>query len=191
MVEINSKDFTPKPIDLNNESLIEGCYLIPSKRYEDSRGLFWKFFPLDSKQELFGFSVHQVNLSHNTFAGTVRGLHYQIDPYLETKLISCIKGSVLDVLLDLRPDSKTYLNLALFSLNPNSGSLLVPPRVAHGFQTLEDNTSLLYIHSNQYSPEHSTGINAFDPKLNIPWPLPITVISESDRNLPLISEDIT
>jgi dTDP-4-dehydrorhamnose 3,5-epimerase len=129
-----------------------------------------------------------VNLSSNKIAGTVRGLHYQIDPFLESKLISCTKGSVFDVLLDLRPNSKTYLKYAFFSLKPDSGSLLVPPQVAHGFQTLEDDTTLLYIHSNEYSPDNSRGINSLDPQLGISWPLPISAISEADRNLPFISE---
>jgi dTDP-4-dehydrorhamnose 3,5-epimerase len=94
----------------------------------------------------------------------------------------------MDVLLDMRPTSETYGKFAYYDLTPNSGSLLVPPLVAHGFQALEDETTLLYLHSNAYSPDNSQGVNPLDPGIGISWPLPISSISESDRNLPSFSE---
>ncbi len=163
---------------------IEGCRLIKQLIYIDNRGTFKKIVPAENERVLDEFPICQVNVSTNTSAGTIRGLHYQISPFLEAKLISCIKGSVFDVLLDLRPDSNTYGKYTLYNLSPGMGSLLVPPLVAHGFQTLADDTTLLYLHSNKYSPNDSRGVNPIDPSLGIEWPLPITSISESDRKLP-------
>ena len=167
---------------------LEGCRLIDNLNYVDNRGFFRKILPVVDEPELTDFPICQVNISTNTLAGTIRGFHYQVEPFLEAKLISCIKGSVMDVLLDMRPTSETYGKYASYRLTPGSGSLLVPPLVAHGFQTLEDETTLLYLHSNGYSPDYSQGVNPLDPGIGISWPLPISSISESDRNLPSFSE---
>ena len=167
---------------------LEGCRLIKNFNHVDKRGSFKKIIPAVDEIERRNFPICQVNISTNIFRGTIRGLHYQVEPFLESKLISCIKGSVIDVLLDLRPTSETYGKYTCYHLTPGSGSLLVPPLVAHGFQSLEDETTLLYLHSNDYSPDNSQGVNPLDPDLAIKWPLPISSISESDRNLPTFSE---
>ena len=167
---------------------LEGCRLVKNLNHVDNRGSFKKIFQKVDETKLINFPICQVNLSTNILAGTIRGLHYQVEPFLEAKLISCLKGGVLDVLLDMRPSSRTYGKYTYFNLAPDSGSLFIPPLVAHGYQSLEDETTLLYLHSNDYSPNNSQGVNPLDPGLGITWPLPISSISESDRNLPTFSE---
>lgn len=188
MVEIDKNKSSPRTDNLKKIAQFEGCRLIKNLTHVDNRGLFRKILPVVDKTELITFSSCQVNISTNTLAGTIRGLHYQAEPFLESKLISCIKGSVMDVLLDMRPTSETYGKYASYHLTPGSGSLLVPPLVAHGFQSLEDETTLLYLHSNDYSPDNSQGVNPLDPGIGISWPLPISSISELDRHLPSFSE---
>ena len=163
--------------------------LIEPDVFEDERGFFYESFNQQKFNEAIGQDILFVQDNHSKSSkGVLRGLHYQEEPFLESKLISCIKGSVVDVLLDMRPTSETYGKYASYRLTPGSGSLLVPPLVAHGFQTLEDETTLLYLHSNGYSPDYSQGVNPLDPGIGISWPLPISSISESDRNLPSFSE---
>lgn len=188
MVEISEYGFNLNINQIKNNAEIEGCLLIKNLINVDIRGSFKKILPVEDEIVPDAFSVCQVNVSANTLAGTIRGFHYQIDPYLETKLISCIRGSVIDVLLDMRPTSDTYGKHAYYILTPSSGSLLVPPLVAHGFQSLEDETTLLYLHSNNYSPKKSKGVNPLDPTLGVHWPLPVRCISDSDRNLPSFLE---
>jgi dTDP-4-dehydrorhamnose 3,5-epimerase len=188
MVEIDKNKSSLRTENLNKTGGLKGCRLIDNLNYADNRGVFRKILPTVDKTELTHFPICQVNISTNIFRGTIRGLHYQVEPFLESKIISCIKGSVMDVLLDLRPTSETYGKYACYHLTPGSRSLLVPPLVAHGFQSLEDETTLLYLHSNDYSPDNSQGVNPLDPDLAIKWPLPISSISESDRNLPTFSE---
>ena len=190
MAEINQSRKSALSYDFNKSITLNGCLVIPHPLYKDNRGIFRKVLPVDGQPALSDFKVAQVNISNNFLAGTIRGLHYQTGNFLESKLISCTKGSVFDVLLDMRPDSDTYRQYAYYHLTPESGSLLVSPLIAHGFQTLEDDTTLLYIHSNNYSLNESMGVNAFDPNLAINWPLETTAISESDKNLPLLSEVI-
>ena len=188
MVEIDRNKSSLRAENYDKTIRLEGCHLIKNVNHVDSRGSFRKILPVVDEIELSNFPICQINTSTNNLAGTIRGLHYQVEPFLESKLISCIKGSVMDVLLDMRPNSETYGKYASCRLTPGSGSLLVPPLVAHGFQTLEDETTLLYLHSNGYSPDYSQGVNPLDPGIGISWPLPISSISESDRNLPSFSE---
>lgn len=188
MVELTGSLSSASHAETQNGVSLEGCWLIENLHYYDERGNFRKILPTMHSETSLDFVVRQVNLSTNPQAGTLRGLHYQSEPFLESKLISCIVGSVFDVLLDMRPDSPTYGKHSCFILTPNSGSLLVPPLVAHGYQTLEINTSLLYLHSNDYSVKNSRGINPTDPELGIVWRLPIAKLSESDRKLPYFSE---
>ncbi len=188
MVEIDKNKSSLRAENQDEAMRLEGCRLIDNLNYVDHRGSFRKILPVIDEIELGNFPICQVNISTNTLAGTIRGLHYQVEPFLEAKLISCIKGSVMDVLLDMRPTSETYGKYASYHLTPGSGSLLVPPLVAHGFQTLEDETTLLYLHSNNYSHNDAIGVNPLDPVLGINWPLPISSISESDRKLPSFYE---
>ena len=188
MVEVDKNKSSLRAENQDKTVRLEGCRIIKNLKHLDNRGAFKKILPIVDEIELSNFPICQVNMSTNTLAGTIRGLHYQVEPFLESKLISCIKGSVLDVLLDMRPTSKTYGKFAYYNLTPDSGSLLVPPLVAHGFQSLEDETTLLYLHSTDYSLNNSQGVNPLDPVLGITWPLPISSISESDRNLPSFLE---
>lgn len=188
MVAIDRDNSSLPAENLNIAAKLEGCHLVKNLNYVDTRGLFRKILPIVDVAEFIQFPTYQVNISSNTFAGTVRGFHYQIEPFLESKLISCIKGSVMDILLDMRPASETYGKYASYHLTPDSGSLIVPPLVAHGFQSLEDETTLLYLHSNDYSPENSRGVNPLDNGVGISWPLPISSISESDMDLPSFAE---
>ena len=188
MVEISNRTSSTLATILGSTITLEGCRVVKNLNYPDTRGSFRKILPIVDDSELIEFPVCQVNISNNFQAGTIRGLHYQIEPFMEAKLISCIKGSVLDVLLDMRPSSNTYGKYAYYLLDPDAGSLFVPPLVAHGFQSLEKETTLLYLHANDYSPICSQGVNPLDPQLGINWPLPISSISESDRNLPKFSE---
>jgi dTDP-4-dehydrorhamnose 3,5-epimerase len=125
-----------------------------------------------------GFSVRK---------GTVRGMHFQVTPALEAKLIRCTRGSMFDVVLDLRPDSSSYGKWYGEELSEDDGRMLyIPAQCAHGYQTLTDNTEMFYMASEFYTPSAARGIRFDDPAFDIKWPLPATVVSEQDRNWPLI-----
>lgn len=190
MAEINPRKITALSYEFEKSITLNGCLILPNPLHKDNRGIFRKVLPVEGHPALTDFKVAQVNISNNSLAGTIRGLHYQTGNFLESKLVSCIKGSVFDVILDMRPDSVTYRQYAYYHLTPESGSLLVSPLIAHGFQTLEDETTLLYIHSNNFNLNESKGINPLDPDLAINWPLATSAISEADKNLPRLSEVI-
>ena len=132
-------------------------------------------------------NIAQVNYSFTDKKGTLRGMHYQIQPHSEMKLISCLQGEVFDVAIDLRINSPTYLHWHGEVLSENNKrSQLIPEGFAHGFQALTDKSTLLYCHSAPYNPKAERAINAQDPRLNIIWPLAISEISNRDANHPLI-----
>lgn len=188
VVQVSGEPHFPNSSGFKEGNQLEGVIVVNNYIHHDQRGTFRKVLPAEALDSLFGQSLFQVNLSSNPKSGTIRGLHYQIDSFLESKLITCVRGSVFDVLLDLRKDSATYGKCASYYLNPKTGSLLVPPLIAHGFQSLEDDTHLLYLHTNHYSSTLSRGINPFDSDLGIEWPLPTSFVSESDMQLPNLSE---
>lgn len=165
-----------------------GCFEVTSNQFFDPRGSFEKivshdFFPEFCQTPKF----LQVNISRNDVAGTLRGLHVQTRPYLESKVISCLTGSAFDVLLDLRRESPTFGKTTSLVLNPLSNLVIVAPGVAHGFQTLKDDTSLLYLHSEDYKPDLASGVRYDDATLDIAWPLEVTSISDNDLGLPDLS----
>lgn len=167
---------------------LEGLYLLKPNIIEDERGLFTRTF---CKKELVGFGFKkelvQFNHSFNTKKGTIRGMHFQLAPFTETKLIRCVEGSVWDVSIDLRKNSETYLQYFGIELSrKNMFSILIPDGFAHGFQTLEDNTSLIYHHSEYYTPDVDRGILYNDPAVGIKWPLPLSIISQKDKSYPLL-----
>jgi dTDP-4-dehydrorhamnose 3,5-epimerase len=130
-------------------------------------------------------SVVQASLSYNRCRGTLRGMHYQTRPYAECKLVRCTSGEIYDVVLDLRPDSPSYLEHSAVRLSAdNRSSLYIPECVAHGFQTLRDATEVEYLISEVHSPEHAGGVPYDDPTFGIDWPLPVEAISERDRSWP-------
>ena len=134
----------------------------------------------------------QINHTLTRRRGTVRGLHFQNPPHAEDKLVSCLRGSVFDVGVDLRQGSATFLHWHGEILSADNGrGLLIPRGFAHGFQTLEDDCELLYLHSSAYVPKAEGALNARDPRLNIHWPLEFTDISERDTNHPPITHEFT
>ena len=178
--------------DKNFEKLlIPGAFELFSKIVSDTRGFFVNFFREDEDnfKEIWGNrNIKQSNLSNTSQKGTIRGLHYQEKPYDECKLIRCLKGKVWDVAVDLRVDSPTYLKWQAVELCPEkNNAIIIPEGCAHGFQSLEDNSELLYIHSKSWNPSYEKGVNWSDQKLKIDWPLELTVLSERDKSLPTLN----
>tara|TARA_Y100000389_G_C17416476_1_gene494027 strand:- start:940 stop:1500 length:561 start_codon:yes stop_codon:yes gene_type:complete len=174
-------------LDIKDLSL-EGAKIIERKMHEDERGYLTRIFCLDELKSTQVFDkIKQINITFTKSKGTIRGLHYQSYPYAETKIVSCIKGEIFDVIVDLRKESTTFLKVHTVILSKkNQKSLLIPKGFAHGFQSLEDNCELLYFHSENYNPEYENGILYNDKKLNIKWPLSKSIISKRDHKLPLI-----
>lgn len=168
-----------------NEIPIAGAFVLAPDLQEDERGFFARTF---CREEFRNRGLEnefvQSSVSFNRRKGTVRGLHYQSKPYEETKMVRCTMGAVYDVLLDLRKESPTYRRWHAVELSAkNRLTLYVPKGVAHGFQTLLDDSEVFYQMSEYFHPECAMGIKWDDPALGISWPNPITVISERDRTL--------
>lgn len=170
------------------ETRLEGAYVIDLERREDARGFFARVF-CQHEFEAHGLKpiIAQANVAHNRQRGTVRGMHFQIPPAAETKLVRCTRGAILDIIVDLRPESPTYLQHVAVELNEdNQLALYVPERFAHGYQVLCDKTDTSYQVGEFYSPPHERALRYDDPRLGLTWPLPMTVISDKDRNAPLL-----
>jgi dTDP-4-dehydrorhamnose 3,5-epimerase len=136
--------------------------------------------------------VFQVNETQTAKAGTVRGFHFQHPPFAEAKLVTCIAGKIVDIAIDIRKGSPTFLQSFAVELSTeNSCSLLIPEGFAHGFQTLEDNTTLIYTHSAPYRADAEGGLNPLDPRLGIAWPRPIENLSPRDQAHALIDDAFT
>lgn len=169
------------------ETPLGGTYVVEPEPIEDERGFFARTFAVDEFEE-HGLEtrVVQCNVSFNARAGTLRGLHYQADPMGETKLVSCPRGAIWDVALDLRRDSPSFGEWFAQELTAANRLLLYIPRgVAHGFQTLEDATEVAYVISQAYSPEHARGVRWDDPAFGIEWPdAAERTISDRDRAFP-------
>lgn len=171
-----------------SETPISGLKILTRSEFQDKRGRFARLFCAEELEPV-GWTqpVAQINHSITNYAGTVRGMHYQKPPHGETKLVSCIKGSVFDVAIDLRKDSPTFLKWhAQILSESNKMALLIPKGMAHGFQSLEDDTELIYVHSTSYTPSAEAGLNALDPRLAITWPLPPRNVSDRDATFPEI-----
>ena len=171
-----------------SETRLEGAYVIELERREDARGFFARAF-CQHEFEAHGLKpiIAQANVAHNRQKGTVRGMHFQIPPAAETKLVRCTRGGILDIIVDLRPESPTYLQHVAVELNEdNQLALYVPERFAHGYQVLCDKTDTSYQVGEFYSPPHERALRYDDPRLGLTWPLPMTVISDKDRNAPLL-----
>ena len=160
------------------ETSIIGAYIIDIKRIEDERGFFGRAFcQKEMKEYGLNEAVVQTNLSSNKKRGTLRGLHYQQAPHEESKLVRCTRGSLFDVLVDLRKDSPTYCHWFGIELTADSFKMLyVPEGCAHGFITLEDNTDIMYQVSQFYAPGAEKGLRWNDPAFNIVWPIDPVVI---------------
>lgn len=167
---------------------LAGAYVIEAECHEDSRGFFARTFcAREFKNHGLTTDLAQCSVSLSHKRGTLRGLHYQLPPAGEVKLVRCTAGAVLDVIIDLRPDSPTYLQHVGVELTAeNRRAIYIPQMFAHGLQTLKDNTEVFYQISEFYTPDKSTGLRFDDPKLKIQWPLPVTSISERDLKWPLL-----
>jgi dTDP-4-dehydrorhamnose 3,5-epimerase len=156
----------------------------------DLRGGFCRLFCASELDGLWPWPVQQINHSITLRKGTVRGMHFQLPPACEAKLVACVRGRVWDVATDLRAGSPTFLQSESFELSPdNATSLLIPPGFAHGFQALCDDCELIYLHSHPYSPELDSGLNPSDGRLGIRWPLEITGVSDKDANRPMLTQE--
>jgi dTDP-4-dehydrorhamnose 3,5-epimerase len=174
--------FTPTPL--------AGSFVVEPNIFSDDRGWFARFFCKDEFLEIGhrGEWV-QLNHTHTTKKATVRGIHFQTDPFSEIKLVKCIAGAVFDVIVDLRENSSTFLNWFAAELSANNKRMLyIPAGFAHGFQCLDDNCELIYHHSEFYRPGFEGGVRYDDPKIKIDWPLSVTVISQRDNSLPHLDE---
>lgn len=168
------------------ETELPGAYLIEIEQRIDERGFFARTWCRNEfEQHGLVANIVQVNMSSNHRQGTLRGMHYQRPPYAETKLIRCTKGAIYDVIIDLRPDSPTYLRwIGVELTDDNYRMLYVPEGFAHGFQTLADTTEVTYQVSAFYTPGAEGGARYNDPQFAINWPLPVAVISEKDATWP-------
>ena len=175
--------FAPTPLP--------GSFIIHPEPFADDRGWFARYY---CKKE-FSQIGHdkewvQMNQSVNYKKGTLRGMHFQLPPYSEIKLVKCINGAVYDVIIDLRKGSETFLQWFGAELSSeNKQMIYIPAGFAHGFQCLTDQCELLYHHSEFYLPGVEGGISYNDPKFNISWPLPVTVVSTKDLSHPLVDEN--
>lgn len=164
---------------------LKDAYIIEPRKLEDERGFFARTWcENEFRDRGLNPNLVQCNISFNKKKGTLRGMHLQIEPYAEAKLVRCTQGAIYDAIIDLRPDSETFKQWIAIELTcANRRALYVPEGFAHGFQTLEDNTEVFYQMSQFYAPECSRGYPWNDPSFQIDWPLEISVISAKDRNL--------
>lgn len=168
------------------QTALAGCYIVDIQQLGDDRGFFARAW-CAREFEAHGLSgaIRQANLSYNTSRGTLRGMHYQAMPHGEAKAVRCVRGAIYDVVVDLRPDSRTYRQWIAVELTAeNRRMLYVPERFAHGFQTLQHETEVYYLVSEFYTPEAERGVRFNDPSFGIEWPLEVSAISDKDANWP-------
>jgi dTDP-4-dehydrorhamnose 3,5-epimerase len=173
-----------------SETKLKGAYIIDLDRKEDVRGFFARAF-CQKEFEAHGLkpTIAQANLAFNHKKGTLRGMHFQFPPAAETKLVRCTRGAILDIIVDLRPESPTYFQHVAVELSEdNSRALYVPERFAHGYQVLRDKTETSYQVGEFYTPGSEGGLMYNDPRLGLKWPLPVCVISDKDKGWQLLAE---
>jgi dTDP-4-dehydrorhamnose 3,5-epimerase len=171
-----------------HETSLQGVFLIDLEPHADERGFLARTFCAEEfTRRGLNPGVKQASLSSTHRRGTLRGMHYQDAPATEDKLVRCIRGSIHDVVVDLRPSSPTFLSHYAVELSAeHRQSLYIPAMCAHGCQTLIDGTEVLYLMSGFHSPQHERGLRYDDPALGIAWPIPVTVISPKDAAWPLL-----
>ena len=177
---------------LFSETPLSNAFVIDLEQKPDSRGFFARSF-CAAEFEAHGLKpvVAQCNLSFNHRRGTLRGMHYQVPPAAEAKLVRCTRGAIYDVIVDLRPDSPTYMQHFGVELSEeNRRALYVPEMFAHGYQALTDGAEVTYQVSEAYTPGCERGLRHDDPALGIVWPIPVTVISDKDRAWPLLGTSV-
>jgi dTDP-4-dehydrorhamnose 3,5-epimerase len=169
---------------------IAGVRLIRLTPHEDVRGAFTRLFCRRELESLGMAPMVQINHSLTRQVGTVRGMHFQRPPQAENKLVACLRGRVFDVVVDLRAGSPTFLKWHGVELAEGMGRMLFVPRgVAHGFQVLEADSELLYLHDAFYAPELEGAVNPLEPRIAIAWPLPVSQLSDRDRSRPFLADD--
>jgi dTDP-4-dehydrorhamnose 3,5-epimerase len=172
------------------ETPLGGAWVLEPERFEDERGFFARTY-CRREFEAHGLdpSIAQCSVSFNHRRGTLRGLHFQAAPHEEIKLVRVTRGAIWDVIVDVRPGSPTFKrHFGIVLSAENRHELYIPKGMAHGFQTLEDETEVFYQISELYAPDFARGYRWDDPAFAIPWPEPVTMMSEKDRNLPLFGE---
>jgi dTDP-4-dehydrorhamnose 3,5-epimerase len=172
------------------ETKLSGAYIIDIERREDDRGFFGRAFcQKEFEAHKIKPIIAQANIASNRKKGTMRGMHFQFPPAAESKLVRCTRGAILDIIVDLRPESPTYLQHVSVDLNEdNFRALYVPERFAHGYQALCDNTDTSYQVGEFYTPGCEGGLMYNDPRLGLSWPLPVSVISPKDQAWKPMSE---
>jgi dTDP-4-dehydrorhamnose 3,5-epimerase len=168
------------------ETALPDLYVLDPERAEDERGFFARIW---QPRELAGRGLNarlaHVSVSFNRRKGTLRGLHYQVAPMAEAKIVRCARGAIFDVVVDLRPDSPAFTRWAGFELSAENGrGLYIPEGCAHGFQTLRDDSEVLYFISEEFSPGHARGVRWNDPLFAIAWPDDVRTMNERDRTYP-------
>src|SRR5689334_24508757 len=172
------------------ETKLKGAFILDIEKREDSRGFFARVF-CQNEMKAHGLKrmIAQANTAFNIKQGTVRGMHFQYPPAAETKLVRCTRGAILDIIVDLRPESPTYLQHTEVELSEDNGrSLFVPERFAHGYQALRDKTETSYQVGEFYTPGTEGGLMYNDPRLGLKWPLPVSVMSDKDKGWQLLAE---
>jgi dTDP-4-dehydrorhamnose 3,5-epimerase len=172
----------PESVMIFTETKLKGAFVIDIEKRVDSRGFFARVFCQNEATE-HGLKpmIAQANIAFNIKKGTLRGMHFQYPPAAETKVVRCTRGAILDIIVDLRPESPTYLeHIAVELTADNHRALYVPERFAHGYQTLEDETETSYQVGEFYAPGMEGGLAHDDPRLGLVWPLPVTEISPKD-----------
>jgi len=168
------------------ETQLKGAFLIEAEEFVDERGVFARTFcQKEFEAHNLNTRTAQCSISFNKSRGTLRGMHYQIPPYRETKLVRCTMGAIFDVIIDLRPGSPTFAqHFAVILSAQNRKTVYVPEGLAHGFQTLQDKSEVNYQMSEFYSPAHARGVRWDDPVFGIQWPESPRIILERDQNYP-------
>lgn len=169
-----------------HKTILPGVFIIEPEPIPDHRGFFARVFCREKFQQLgLSSDLDQCSVSFNKRQGTLRGMHYQMDPFGEVKIIRCTMGAIFDVILDLREDSPTFKQWIGIELSSKNRKMLyVPEGLAHGFQTLEDETEVFYQMKGAFVPSAARGVKWNDPSFSIAWPIPVEVISEKDMQYP-------
>lgn len=172
------------------ETPLKDAFVIDLEPFQDQRGLFARTFCKRDFEEIgHDKEFVQFNHSETRTKGSIRGIHYQKPPFAEVKLIRCVKGKVFDILVDIRKDSPSFLQWYGLELSAeNKRMIYIPEGFAHGFQTLEEDTHLIYHHTAFYTPGHEGGILFNDPRIGVEWPLEVTIMSEKDQKYPLLDD---
>jgi dTDP-4-dehydrorhamnose 3,5-epimerase len=190
MLKRNSPNHSRGSQMIFTETKLRGAFIIDLERREDPRGFFARMFCQNEFTD-HGLKpvIAQANVGSNLKIGTIRGMHFQYPPAAETKYVRCTRGAILDIIVDLRPESETYLQHVAVELSAdNQRGLYIPERFGHGYQTLEDSTDTTYMVGEFYTPGVEGGLMYNDPRLGLEWPLPVSVISEKDSQWKPLSE---